>query len=114
MTLCVPLRVYEPGTNKRFNVGEAHSVKVSLWGGLLSLSLDSPISRGQKLLLVNGSTGESKESHVVYVGGLRSDRRLVGVEFLEPTPGFWALTFPPAAPRRSSAKPVETRHRAYA
>jgi hypothetical protein len=114
VTLRVPVRIYEPGTNKRFGVGEAHSVKVSLWGGLLSLSVHSPVSRGQKLLLINENSGESKESHVVYLGPLDSNRRLVGVEFLEPSPSFWALTFPAVVPRRSPARSVEALRRAYA
>lgn len=88
-------------------------MKVSLWGGLLSLSAHSPVSRGQKLLLTNENSGESQESHIVYLGPLDSNRRLVGVEFLEPAPTFWALTFPAVVPRRSAAKAVATR-RAYA
>jgi hypothetical protein len=112
VTLRVPVRINESGTNKRFGVGEAYSVKVSLWGGLLSLSVDSPVSRGQKLRLINEHSGESQESHVVYLGRLDSDRRLVAVEFLEPSPSFWGLTFPAVGPRRS--RPVEARRRAYA
>jgi hypothetical protein len=114
VTLRVPLRINEPGTNKRFGLGEVYSVKVSLWGGLLSLCAECPVSRGQKLRIINQHSGESQESHVVYLGRLDSDRRLVAVEFLEPSPTFWGLTFPAVAPRRSTAKPVEVRRRAYA
>lgn len=114
VNLRVPLRIYEPDTNKRFSIGEAYSAKVSLWGGLLSVSLDSPISCGQKLLLINENTGESKKAHVVYLGSPHSNRRLVGVEFLEPSPSFWAVTFPPVAPHRISTGSVEVARRAYA
>ncbi|HEY2548374.1 MAG TPA: hypothetical protein VGI46_20040, partial [Candidatus Acidoferrum sp.] len=48
VSLRVPLQVYEPGTNKRFVMEEAYSVKVSLWGG--QISLESAVICGQKLL----------------------------------------------------------------
>ena len=51
VTLRVPLRIYEPDTNKWFLVEEAYSVKVSLWGGLIALNAD--VNRDQKLLLAN-------------------------------------------------------------
>jgi hypothetical protein len=103
VSLRVPLRIFEPGTNKRFTIGEAYAVKVSLWGGLVALQ--GPVNRGQKLLLVNEATGESKESHVVYLGAIHPTRRLIGVEFLESAPNFWGLNFPPPISRRSSASP---------
>jgi hypothetical protein len=112
VALRVPLRIYEPGTNKRFIVGEAYAVKVSLWGGLLSL--ESAVNRGQKLSLVNEATGEAKESHVVYLGPTHLGRRLVGIEFLESSPNFWGLTFPPVVPRRSSSGSGENPPRYYA
>ena len=113
VTLCVPLRICEPGTSKRFGVGEAVSVKVSLWGGLLAFPLESVVSHNQKLLLVNQHSAETKESEVVYLGIANSNRRLVAVEFLEPSPSFWGLTFPPIAPRRSTSRTVEPRRSAY-
>ncbi len=101
VTLRVPLQIYEPGTDKRFLLEEAYSVKVSLWGGLIALK--SSVNRGQKLLVRNQSSGETKESHVVHLGTMRLGRRLVGIEFLEPSPEFWGLAFPPAAPYRFRA-----------
>jgi hypothetical protein len=109
--LRVPLQIFEPGTNKRFVVGDAYTVKVSLWGGLLAL--DSSFNQEQKLLLVNPATGESKESHVVYLGPLHGNKRLVGVEFLESAPNFWGLNFPPVVPRRSPSSPTSHERRSY-
>lgn len=113
-TLCVPLRICEPGTNKRFGVGEAVSLKVSLWGGLLAFPLESVINHGQKLLLTNQITAESKESQVVYLGAVNSNRRLVAVQFLESSPNFWSLTFPPVIPRRSPVTSIAPTRRTYA
>jgi hypothetical protein len=112
VALRVPLQVYEPGTNKRFIMEEAYSVKVSLWGG--QISLESPVSRGQKLLLVNGATGENMESHVIHLGPTHLGRSLVGIEFLEHSPSFWGLTFPPVVPPRSTARSGAHQRRYYA
>ena len=99
VTLRVPLQIYEPGTDKRSLLEESYSVKVSLWGGLITLK--SAIKQGQGLVLTNQSTGETKEAHVVYLKGMHLGRRLVAIEFLEPSPEFWGLAFPPpAAPSR--------------
>jgi hypothetical protein len=47
VTLRVPLKIYEPETNKRFFVEEAYAVKVSLWGGLIALR--AAVNRNQHL-----------------------------------------------------------------
>jgi hypothetical protein len=105
VALRVPVRIYEPGTDKRFIIEEAYSVKVSLWGG--QISLESAVRDGQKLLLVNVATGESQESHITHLGPPHLGRRLAGIEFLAPSPRFWGLTFPPVVSRRSPAKSAE-------
>jgi len=102
VTLCVPIQIYEPGTNKRFLVEEAYSLKVSLWGGLIVLKSVGNI--GQKLVVVNQATGGTKEAHVVYLGPMHLDSRLVGFEFAESSPDFWGLVFPSVPPRRSPVR----------
>ena len=95
VTLRVPLRIYEPGSNKRFLVEEASALKVSLWGGLVALRM--AVSREQKLFLVNQATWETAESKVAYLGPMQLGGRrlrLVAIEFLRPSPGFWAWPFP--------------------
>ena len=104
VTLRVPLRIYEPDTNRRFLLEEAYSVKVSLWGGLIVLK--AAVNRAQKLLLVNQATGETAESQVVYLGPMQLGGRrlrLVAIEFLKASPGFWCLGFPSAVPCRVRA-----------
>ena len=102
VTLRVPLKVYEPGSNKRFLVEEACALKVSLWGGLVCLK--TTVNRAQKLFLVNQATGESAESKVAYLGPMHLGGRrlrLVAVEFLRPSPSFWGLAFPTVDPSRT-------------
>lgn len=104
VTLRVPLRIYEPDTNKWFLVEEAYSVKVSLWGGLIAL--EAAVNRDQKLLLANQASSETAESRVVYLGPLQLGgrrTRLVAIEFLQPAPGFWGVGFPSAVSSRSRA-----------
>jgi hypothetical protein len=102
VTLRVPLKIYEPGSSRRFLVEEASALKVSLWGGLIAIS--SAVNLNQKLFLANQATGETAESKVVYLGPMQLGGRrlrLVAIEFLRPSPGFWGMVFPTADPCRS-------------
>jgi hypothetical protein len=102
VTLCVPLKIYEPGSNQRFLVEEASAVKVSLWGGLIAIS--TAVNLNQKLFLANQATGETAESKVVYLGPMQLGGRrlrLVAMEFLRSSPSFWGMVFPAADARRS-------------
>jgi hypothetical protein len=105
VTLRVPLKIYEPGTNKRFLVEEASAVKVSLWGGLIALR--AAVNRDQKLFLVNQATEETAECKVVYLGPMQvggGRLRMVAIEFLRPSPGFWGMVFPTLDPCRSQIR----------
>ncbi len=105
VTLRVPLRIYEPDTNKRFLVEEAYAVKVSLWGGLIALR--AAVNRNQQLVAVNRATGGTADSRIVYVGPMASGgslARLVAIEFLTPSPGFWGVAFPKIDPPQSNSR----------
>ena len=101
LTLRVPLKIFEPGSDKRFLVEEASAVKVSLWGGLIAIR--TAVNRDQKLVVVNQATGETAESQVVYLGPIQlsGGLRLVAIEFLRPSPDFWGMVFPVVDPCRS-------------
>lgn len=105
VTLRVPLKIYEPETNKRFLVEEAYAVKVSLWGGLIALR--AAVNRNQQLVTVNRATGETTDSRIVYLGPMLpggGKLRLVAIEFLQPAPGFWGVVFPKTEPCRSPTR----------
>lgn len=102
VTLRVPMKVYERGKDQRFVVEDAYSLKVSLWGGLITLN--SAVNVGQKLVVVNQSTWETKEARVVYLGPLQLEGRLVGFEFLKSSPDFWGIGFPSVASPRPLAR----------
>jgi hypothetical protein len=101
VTLRVPLKIYEPDSNKYFLVEETYAVKVSLWGGLIALS--AAVNRDQKLLVANQATGETAESQVVYLRPMEPSGRLnlVAIQFLKPSPGFWGMSFPAVDPSPS-------------
>jgi hypothetical protein len=98
------MHVYEPGTKQRPVLEETHSLKVSLWGGLVALK--SAVSVSQKLVVVNRATRETKEARVVSVGPRQLSKRLVGFEFMEPSPTFWGVVFPPVVAERTPARSI--------
>ena len=104
VTLRIRMQVHEAGSDKRFAVEDTHSVRVSLWGGLVALK--STAYEGQKIVVVNKITRASQEARIVYVGPAQMGGRLVGFEFLEPSPDFWGLAFPSVSRHRSSKEPA--------
>lgn len=118
VTLRVPVKIYERGSNKPLLVEEAHAVKLSLWGGLIEFA--TAVERDQKLFVFNQATGEIAESRVVYLRPMQLDTRvkLAAIEFLKPTPGFWGVDFPTMdpSPSRSTepARPKVLAHRSNA
>lgn len=99
LILRVPVLIYELGTDKSFILDDTHAITVNRYGALVALSPN--VSRGQKLLLTNKRTQESKECRVAYVGPIQLDKRLVGIEFTQPAPDFWNISFP-----ASDARPI--------
>jgi hypothetical protein len=68
---------------------EARTLVVNAHGALLSLSI--PLPNGQKFKL----TRKSLECKTVFVGKPQAGKAQVGIEFLEATPMFWQIDFPP-------------------
>ena len=80
-------------------------MKVSLWGGLIALR--AVVNQDQKLSVVNQATGKTAESRVIYRGPMQPEGgwlRLVAIEFLRPSPGFWGMVFPSVDPLRSETR----------
>src|ERR1700734_1035180 len=105
VTLRVPLKIYEPDTNKGCLVEAAFAVKVSLWGGLIALR--AAVNRNHHLVTENQATGETVDSRIVYLGPKLSGGslgRLVAIEFLRPSPSFWGVGFPKIDPCRSQTR----------
>jgi hypothetical protein len=77
-----------------------HMLSVNANGG--SLALAARVHQGQRILVVNKSTGEERECRVADVGGLQYGKWTVGIEFAEPVENFWKISFPACIPRQAS------------
>ncbi len=53
------------------------------------------VTLGQLLTIRNAKSGEEIRGKVVDVGPEHADKFEVGIEFLEPSPRFWRVAFPP-------------------
>jgi hypothetical protein len=96
----MPVVVHEPAADPRQPLERAHTLSVSRYGGLISLS--ATVNWGQSLLLTNPFSRVSQECRVVYVG---ADKRQVGVEFMGTVSNFWNISFPSGA---ATAEPATT------
>jgi hypothetical protein len=75
-------------------------LSVNAHGG--SLALAARVEEGQRILVVNRSTGEEQECRVADVGSLKDSKWTVGIEFTQPVTNFWRIHFPVCIPGRPS------------
>ena len=78
----------------------AHMLSVNAHGGALALA--AKVREGQRILVVNKSTGEERECRVADVGSLQSGKWIGGIEFAEPVDNFWKISFPACIPSPAS------------
>jgi len=71
----------------------AQTLIVNAHGALIAMKAE--VSPGHQLQLQSPATSEIRLSRVVHVGPVTDGKRQVGVEFAEPAPRFWQITFPP-------------------
>jgi len=72
---------------------ETHTASVNVHGCMVRLA--EKVVRGQEVTIVNPNTVEELPCTVAFVGQSESGRTEVGLEFIEPSPLFWRITFPP-------------------
>jgi len=91
--IAMPLLVRgKKGTAQAFEE-EAQTVAVSAHGCLIRMA--TPVTRGQEIAIVNKKTAEELPCTVIFTGQRDSGKVEVGVEFVEPSPLFWRIAFPP-------------------
>lgn len=73
---------------------ETFTVTVSAHGALLLL--ETQVSNGQKLLLLNPANWDEREGRVAYRGRVHAGLAQVGIEFSKPAPDFWPVSAPPS------------------
>jgi hypothetical protein len=86
-----PLLVYGHTTeNEPFHEG-TEGLHVNAGGGLITLT--TPVTKGQLLLLINKLNQQEQECRVVCQRSKHLTRAAVAVEFLRPVPRFWTGSF---------------------
>jgi PilZ domain len=113
MTEADPQGATVASTNRRRSQRVTIGIPVTISGGAGSLGfsqltatvtvspngclvlLDAPVVRSQELLVTCPGTQQKALGTVAYIGSDTSKIREVGIEFLEPSPTFWKITFPP-------------------
>lgn len=89
--LSVPLTV-SCETPPEIFTEKTQTLVVNAHGALITLG--AKVTVGQTLLVSSGSS-EPRFCRVVYVGPTAQGRTQLGIEFSEPAPNFWHITFPP-------------------
>jgi hypothetical protein len=92
--LSVPLRVSGKRANGTAFVEHTKTLIVSAHGALLQV--EERVLQDQSLNLKNVVTGEEVVCKVVDLNPGGSGLAEIGVEFAEPNPRFWRVSFPPA------------------
>ncbi|HET7107463.1 MAG TPA: PilZ domain-containing protein [Candidatus Acidoferrum sp.] len=92
--LSVPLRVSGKRANGTAFVEHTKTLIVSAHGALLQLQ--EAVQNGQPLMIRNVTTGEEMPCKVVDLNPGANGVAEVGVEFSQPNPRFWRVSFPPA------------------
>jgi hypothetical protein len=91
--LSVPIRVSgKDGKNRDFDE-ETRTLVANAHGALISLA--AAVVAGQQITVSNNATQESRDCRIVYLGRDGSGRIQMGIEFLNPSPAFWQIDFPP-------------------
>ena len=78
----------------KFEALAANDALVNAHGALVALV--TKVSVGQKLGMVNLSSGEELSCTVIHNGAATNGKTEIGIEFTAPAPFFWRISFPPS------------------
>lgn len=90
MLLHVPVTVSCEAPNEFSE--QTSTLVVNAHGALITLQ--AKVVQGQTLQ-IKSAASETRSCRVVYVGPTLQGRTQFGIEFTEPAPNFWHITFPP-------------------
>ena len=91
--MSIPVTVKWQGQDGQEVEETTASLVLNAHGALLALA--PALREGQTARLVNRTTDQEQGCKVVYLGPAAGGKVQVGLEFLEPAPEFWHITFPP-------------------
>jgi hypothetical protein len=89
--LHVPITISSEEPKAEFSE-KTSTLVVNAHGALITL--EAKATQNQKLFISTGSA-EKRLCRIVYVGPTLQGRTQYGIEFAEPAPNFWHITFPP-------------------
>lgn len=72
---------------------DAITLVVNAHGALITLA--ARVKESQSLVIKNRVSQEAQDCHVVYVGHSDNGKTQVAIEFHQPAPQFWHISFPP-------------------
>jgi PilZ domain len=87
----MPVLIYGRSVDEPFQE-QTETIDVSAQGILMPITVE--VMKSQKLLLTNLQTNQDLACRVARVVRTKEGRMLAGVEFLEPSEGFWGDCFP--------------------
>ena len=102
--LKTPVVVLTRGDDNKTGSDQTRTITVNAHGAMIVTRLK--LSVGQMVTLRNSRTEEEALCRVVYLSPHQEEKREVGIEFIEPRPHFWFISFPPAdwTPKSPEAK----------
>jgi hypothetical protein len=91
--IAIPVTVRVPKANASFYEEATETVVVNAHGCLARVAV--PLAPGQQIHIINQKSSEEQACAVVWIGKFNEGKTEVGLEFSEPAPRFWGITFPP-------------------
>jgi hypothetical protein len=91
--LSVPIKVTGKTVSKEDFEEEARTLVVNAHGALIALA--ARVAPNQTIVVANNATQQSLECRIVYLGNSQGGRTQMGIEFVQPSPTFWQIDFPP-------------------
>jgi hypothetical protein len=93
---------------------ETQTVSVNANGCMVRI--EARVARAQHVSLINPKTAEELPCNVTFIGQRHGSRTEIGLEFIEPSPLFWRIAFPPedwdpAERKRPSGSRTPPKHR---
>jgi hypothetical protein len=92
--LDLPLVIRGEAGGKKIFQEETSTLIVNAHGA--QLMLETKVTLGQRLVVLNPMNWDECEGRVAYVGPPYAGLARVGIEFTRPAPGFWSISSPPA------------------
>jgi len=108
--LKAPVVILTRGADNKTMFEETQTITVNIHGAMNVSRLKFEV--GQIITLRNSRTGEESPCRVVYLSPRQTENREVGIEFMEPRPQFWRISFPPPdwTPKDPEAKGNRNRY----